>query len=533
MKILGIDTGGTYTDGAIIDRDQNCVLKTAKALTTPWDLTEGLNNCIGHFSDADLRSVDMVCLSTTLATNAILEGRGCKAGLILMGSVPEGRLPADSYEYLPARIDIRGGIQNSLLPEQADEVLERLRGKCDALAISGYSSVRNPVHEEQMRRMAREKLGIPVVCAHELTGQLGFYERTVTAVLNARLIPIIDGLLRAVNVIFREREVSVPIMVVRGDGSLMQEAYALERPVETVLSGPAASMLGSLFLSGRSDGLVADMGGTSLDIVSIRNGEAAVSEEGAEVAGWKTRVRALNIRTYAIGGDSHITVKDRKQFFIGPRKVVPYCRSEYISGKTGVTPTDIVHITGEYVMWDRKRSGEGAAALAEKAGIPVSKLAGLLSEKIAERTAFCLKESMQHFDLPANPVIIGAGAPADVWLRKAAAIIGAEIIVPAHADVANAVGAAAGKIIELSAARVRFDRRTDSYSIFSELENEKEKDFEKAKNRAETIVQEQAARKAVQAGARSFEIAVFHQEVSDSTGQFIEYVVKAAASGMP
>ncbi|MGI6117101.1 MAG: hydantoinase/oxoprolinase family protein [Bilifractor sp.] len=532
MTILGIDTGGTYTDGALLERETKRVLKTAKALTTPWDLSVGLENCVDHFDESDLRQISMICLSTTLATNAILEHRGCKAGLILMGSVPDGKLPVSSFEYLPARISIRGEVQNYLREQEVRDLLVSMKGRYESLAVSGYSSVRNPVHEEKVRQMAKEILGIPVVCAHDLTGQLGFYERTVTAVLNARLLPIIDQLLKAVDRIFAKRNLNVPVMVVRGDGSLMQESYAKERPVETILSGPAASMLGSCFLSGKENGLVADMGGTSLDVVRITEGKAEISEEGATVDGWRTRVRALDIRTYALGGDSRIRANENRQIFIGPRKAVPLCRSGLVKGESDLTPTDVAHVTGEYLEWDESRSREGMKRMADQVGSDPDTLAGILSEKIAGLAAEDLTESIEAFGADSSVPVIGVGAPARLWLKKAAEHMGREVLIPEHADVANAVGAAAGKIMELSKAIVRYDRRSSSYSIYSEKENLKVADFDDAVEKAGIFAKKAAEEKAEKAGAESCEVTVFENTDVDSEGNFIECVVEAVASGI-
>lgn len=530
MKILGIDTGGTYTDGALLDRDKKCILKTAKALTTNWDLSVGLENCIDNFDETDLSQVEMICLSTTLATNAILEHRGGNAGLILIGSVPDGILPVESYEFLPARVSIRGEVQNYLREQETRELLFSMRGKYEALAVSGYLSVRNPVHEEQIRFAAKEILGIPIVCAHDLTGQLGFYERTVTAVLNARLLPIIDQFLKAVDRVFEKRNLNVPVMIVRGDGSLMQENYAKERPVETILSGPAASMIGSCFLSGQNNGLVADMGGTSLDVVHIQDGKAQISEEGAIVDGWKTRVRAFAIRTYALGGDSRISANENGQIFIGPRKAIPLCKSGTIKGESCLTPTDVAHVTGEYLEWDETKSREGMKNLGNQIGAEPDTLSEILSEKIAGLAASDLEESIEKFETESNIPLIGVGAPAGLWLKKAAKIMGRTMIVPEHADVANAVGAAAGKIVELSRSLVRYDRRSSSYIVFSEKKNLKIVNYSEAVEKATVLAKEAAGEKAAKAGAPSCDVTVFENRKVDSQGEFIEYCIEVVAS---
>lgn len=533
MKVLGIDTGGTYTDGVLLDRTSGCILKSVKTLTTPWDLIECLKNCLEGFEEGELKSAELICLSTTLATNAILEGRGGKAGLVLMGSVPDGKLPVDEYVYLPAKMDIRGGVKVSLIPEKAKNALRAVKGKYEALAISGYSSVRNPAHEEELRGLAQETLGIPVVCAHELTGELGFYERTVTAVLNAKLLPVIAGLVNALEKTLAEKGVTAPVMVVRGDGSFMKSDYAMSRPVETILSGPAASMLGAAFLSGNMSGLVADMGGTSLDIVKIDDGSGVISENGAEVGGWRTRVRALDIRTYAVGGDSEITMDEERRIFIGPRKVIPMCRKDYMPGKTGLTPTDVAHVTGEFVRWDREASAAGMEKFARKLGADGGYVSEILSESITDLIVRDIKESESKFETPEDIPVIGVGAPAKVWINKAGKKMKRKIFIPDYAHVANAVGAAAAKIMEMSSARVRFDRRSESYIVYSEENAVKFENYHDAAAAAEKLAVKYAMAKAKKAGADAAKAELFRETVSDSEGNFVEFCVKSVAGGMP
>ena len=189
--VLGIDTGGTYTDGVVIDREAKRVLAKAKALTTRDDLSHGIIQCIDNLRFPDCDKVGMVTLSTTLATNAIVEGKGCEVGLLMIGFNPSARLPAREVKVIPGGHTVQGNEKEPFDDELAREAIGSFRGLVDAMAVSAYLSVRNPEHESRARRMIEEMLDVPVVCAHHLTRSLGIHERTVTAVLNARLMPII------------------------------------------------------------------------------------------------------------------------------------------------------------------------------------------------------------------------------------------------------------------------------------------------------------------------------------------------------
>ena len=190
--------------------------------------------------------------------------------------------------------------------------------------VSGLFSVFNHLHEVEIKRMIRERYDIPVVMGHELTGELGIYERTVTAVLNAGLIPVLRDFLRKVQEIMVRRGIKAPIMVFKGDGTLMNLKAARERPVDTILSGPAASAMGGKLLSGHEDCIVVDIGGTSTDIAVIEGGRSKISAAGAIVGSWPTRVEAVNVWTVGLGGDSEIR-PSKKGLKIGPQRVTPLC----------------------------------------------------------------------------------------------------------------------------------------------------------------------------------------------------------------
>ena len=323
--ILGMDTGGTYTDGVILDGSSRKILCKAKALTTKDDLTIGLKNCLKNLEFDKMEEVSLVSLSTTLATNAIVEGRGGKVALIYMGVELEDEVPAEYTVKVKGRFDIMGRLKEKIDKDEVREVLTSLKGKVDAIAISGYASVRNSDHENEIKAIADEILNVPVICAHQLTSALGFQHRTVTAVLNGRLIPIIDNLMQSTKEVLKERNIDCPIMVVKGDGTLMTEEMAKARPVETILSGPAASVIGGLALTGKKDGIVVDMGGTTTDIADVSEGSVRIKKEGANVGGWFTRVQAAEISTFGIGGDSRICLNRYGKIEIGPEKVIPLC----------------------------------------------------------------------------------------------------------------------------------------------------------------------------------------------------------------
>lgn len=323
--ILGIDTGGTFTDSVILDSETKNVVCFSKALTTKDDLKIGIRNSLLGLESQDFENIALVCPSTTLATNAIVEGKGCKTGLILIGKELNDPLPADECCFVKGKVDIKGMIAENIDPEEILEIAGYLNNKVESIAISCYASVRNPKLELTVKRLLAQVMDKPLFCAHELTGSLGFLERTVTSVLNACLVRIIHDFIHSIKFVLSDMRISAPIMVVKGNGSLMHAEMAMERPIETILSGPAASAIGARHLSGLEDALIVDMGGTTSDMASLHQGMVDISPEGAVVGGWLTKVQAVHACAYGLGGDSLIQCHMPHTLTIGPEKVEPLC----------------------------------------------------------------------------------------------------------------------------------------------------------------------------------------------------------------
>jgi N-methylhydantoinase A/oxoprolinase/acetone carboxylase beta subunit len=320
---LGIDTGGTYTDSAIIDLDTGKVMVKAKALTTRNDLSIGISNSITKL-DVEYKDIRLVSVSSTLATNSVVEGKGCRVGLIVVGNEYSHSIPVEDVLEIAGGHTLIGEEMAPLDLTRAEEFVRSVVGKVDGFAVSSYLSVRNPEHEIAIKEMIKRTTDRPVVCGNELSSKLGFHERTITAVLNAKLIPIVADLVASVKKVLRDIQIDAPLMIVKGDGSLMGEDVARERPVETILSGPAASLVGAKFLTKLNDAVVIDVGGTTTDIGILRDGRPRLDPEGAMIGGWRTRVKAADISTSGIGGDSRIVVANGK-IMLSPLRVVPLC----------------------------------------------------------------------------------------------------------------------------------------------------------------------------------------------------------------
>jgi N-methylhydantoinase A/oxoprolinase/acetone carboxylase beta subunit len=329
--VLGIDTGGTYTDGVLLEYHSRQVLATHKSLTTRRDFSIGIEQVIENIQIEDPAAIKMVSISTTLATNAIAEGKGKRVALLLIGYDPDlvtsfkmgGRFATPNYYYFAGGHDLYGREKEALdLPAILAKV-NQIKGQVDAIAVSSYFSPLNPEHETRVYKAVSRVCDLPIVLGHQLSTKLGSVERATTAALNASLLAVLQDFVIAVRRAMERRQIDAPLMVVRGDGTLMSDEFAARTPVETIHSGPAASAIGGRFLSGLDDALVVDVGGTTTDIALIEGGQVTVSEEGATVGHYKTAVQAANLLSIALGGDSHITLNREKVIAVGPERVVP------------------------------------------------------------------------------------------------------------------------------------------------------------------------------------------------------------------
>jgi N-methylhydantoinase A/oxoprolinase/acetone carboxylase beta subunit len=565
---LGIDTGGTYTDAALVDHTSGKVLAGAKALTTRHDLSIGIGRAVAAVFDGQVISpnkVNLVALSTTLATNAIVEGKGSPVCLLLIGYDPalirqygfERDLVTRDVVYLRGGHDGMGNQVEPLDEAAAREAILAWRDRVEAFAISGYFSVRNPAHELWVRALVQELTTLPVTCGHELTSRLNAVRRATTTALNARLIPLLRELIATVRRTLDEQGITAPLMVVKGDGSLVRAEWAMRRPIETILSGPAASVVGAWQLAGRRDVWVVDVGGTTTDIAVLHDGRPRLNPEGAWVGEWQTMVEAVDVHTVGLGGDSQVYLNREGRLVIGPRRVVPLCllasehpgvvdelrrqvgmrhrkslsgqfvlaqgrtthalldRDQDLMGhlaagpqslsslaetlhpgtlvrrqieslearslvlRAGFTPTDALHVLGRFERWDTEASRLGAELLAAQTDLSPEAFCQRLVAEVSNRvtTELVSKVLSDEVILPEwerepsaaallaralgsvpgsdldcqlklRQPVVAVGAPVEAYLPRVASQLRTELVIPRHTEVANAVGAVAGGVVQ-------------------------------------------------------------------------------------
>lgn len=580
MKLaIGIDTGGTCTDAVLYDFNSGKILCHNKALTTYDDLTRGILEALDGLDPILCRQASVAGLSTTLSTNACVEGKFRRPRLLLMGidrtgieryGAEYGFTNPDDICYLPCRTTITGQVL-----QQPDWDVLRMHAKdwfCDVegCAVCEIYGVRNNgILEKKAAQIIKEETNLPVVCASELFSGLSSLERAASAVLNAGLLPLTQNFLDAVTKAFLDRDIHAEIYLVRSDGSLMGLQYSAGHAVETLLSGPAASALGGSMLAKKPSAVVVDIGGTTTDIAVIENHMPLLSEEGIRVGQWKTLVKGLFAASFALGGDSAVRWDKNGNLTLGPDRMIPLCvlaeqypqivhvlkeqvervpahtlplhefltlnRTDWktrplsqdekhlcslleiqplsieqaahalgidkynlhtdsleragIILRSGLTPTDIMHIRKDYVQYNRNASLLAARFAAESLQIDLEELCRLVYTEVSRRVFFAVSKillehaspyyrkngfdngiekllelqwenrtnggsSLLQYAFHSNAVFIGIGGPVHIFLPEAAKALGAVCIIPECAAVANAVGAVTGKMVSTKSAEI-------------------------------------------------------------------------------
>jgi N-methylhydantoinase A/oxoprolinase/acetone carboxylase beta subunit len=661
---IGLDTGGTYTDAVALD-SQGHVAATAKALTTHWDLSIGLGNAIravvaGLPAGAARENISLVSVSTTLATNAVVENRFSPICTMLLG-FDDNMVERSGLKNMEgcAVVRLRGGhgaTGEELEPMDelaVDAAVAEVGSAVEAFAVAGLFSVRNPAHEQRVRDRIRSRSTKPVTCSHELSSKLDAPQRALTAALNARLTPQIRHLLEALGSVLAAEAISAPLMIVKGDGTLTRAEVALEYPVETVMSGPAASIVGAGFLSGLEDFAASDMGGTTTDVAIVVGGRPVVSDEGAVVGGWRTMVQAVDVHTCGLGGDSEVYFDREQRLAVGPRKATPLSllatqfpqvldelrrisdadrpapfapqfahrnpgrdpgaqldrieqrvwdalalvpRQVGEVARTGpgvealrrlvgrglatlasFTPSDAMHVLGKQHSWNREAALLGAIILATEERNATARKERDSPESICERTyqhvvraaaRVILETALAHDPgveskngrwgplgvlidsvvegrpfsrlvdarMSLGTSLIAIGAPVGAYYPEVARRLGAELVVPEHAAVCNAVGAVAGVVSETCEVLVN----QTTFNVFRVHDPAGSRDFSDAKaaiDEASRISRDQALAAARRSGAQdpNVQTSVLERRARGGTTEeyLAEATVRSIATGRP
>ncbi len=441
---LGIDVGGTNTDAVILDRADR-VLAKAKVPTTP-DVTSGivaaLDAVVGERA-AEAERITHAMLGTTHATNAVLERRRLHKVAVIrigapatMGIRPMFGWPSDLTEAVAAdAVIVGGGIEfdgRDLSPLDED-ALARFAGSvaatAEAVAITSVFAPVSARHELRAAEIVARELGdVPISLSHEI-GSVGLLERENATVLNAALAGVAGDVARALGTALSARSLDPVTFFAQNDGTLMALDHALRYPVLTIGSGPANSIRGAAFLTGRTDALVADVGGTSTDVGVLVNGFPRESSQGVEIGGIRTNFRMPDLVTIALGGGTVLS-GDEGSVRLGPESVGYRLASEaLVFGGMVPTLTDSAVAAGRASLGDGSRTGPFLPLLRAAARAADSHLAEAIDRVKTSRG-----------DLP----LIAVGGGSILIPDELPGV--SEVIRPEHFDAANAIGAAIASV---------------------------------------------------------------------------------------
>lgn len=460
---IGIDVGGTNTDGVLYNTQKKSVEKSIKIPTAHQSynicIEEALCNLVAGIDTRDIISLN---ISTTLSTNMLLEKKGAPVNLVLIGyeDFPHIKNEILSIVSPHSILEIRGG-HTRWGKERARLDAAALQNYAEAhkrelFAVSSLFSPRNPEHEQTASRILSQAGCAGITCGHEIArSKLNSVKRTVTAFLNSSLIPITKRLISGVEKSASSVGIKCPIMFLRSDSSLVSEQWCARFPVETIFSGPAASMRGGAILGGvgGGDAVIADMGGTSTDIGVIHGGATLYSPEGAVIGDYKTMIPSLQIRSIALGGDSKVDIQQDGGIMIGPERVSPFFS---YSPDSGYTPSDALCTLGLY-----KQDGASASVKAsERYGMRIQLKPKEFAALVRKEVSIRLERFIDDVNEDTTKVVC-VGAPIAAFVSD-----DARCFVPQKASVASAIGAASSSLSLCCTASVLHNFSDETFCAF-------------------------------------------------------------------
>ncbi|HPX55919.1 MAG TPA: hydantoinase/oxoprolinase family protein [Syntrophales bacterium] len=452
--IIGIDVGGTHTDAVLI-RDGR-LSKKIKLLTRQDHLMASLLDAADYLLEGeDLSRIERLAISTTLSTNAIVERKIDRVGMVISSGpgLSPGQLPKfqDTY-YVSGYMNHRGIEVTPLKERELDDILEDFRKKGIRHAgVAGKFSCRNP---QQEIRIGNGLKGATdhVSLGHRLSGQLNFPRRMATAYLNAAIWSRHRQFVREVENFMAEKRITAPCYILKADGGTIELPQSVDTPAQTILSGPAASIMGTLpFVEPGQDAVILDIGGTTTDIAVLADGVPLLEPLGVTLGGYKTLIRGLRTRSIGIGGDSTVKIVQGR-IVIGPERTGP----AVAFGGPAPTPTDAMVASGRLPLGDRKASEQALQPLAEQMKRSLPETAEAIFSLTCDLIAQAVTEVME--DINSQPVytihellegktvvpkaLYAVGGPAEVMAAPLGKRLGWSSHVPGNAEVANAIGVA-------------------------------------------------------------------------------------------
>lgn len=452
--IIGLDVGGTHTDVVLL-KDET-LAREIKVPTDSSDLFKTVLTGLEKITEGiEPEEIRRIVLSTTLTTNAIVQGKTQQVGMIVSGG--PGIDPAlfqtnEHYFTVSGSIDHRGREKEPVDEHEILKIADILKKKeIRNIGIVGKFSARNPAHELKIYEIIKDSFG-KIFLGHRISGNLNFPRRIATTYLNAAVRPIHKKFFEAVRKSLEEKGMSVPIHILKADGGTMSFESSIDFPGQSILSGPAASVMGSIaFASGEGESLVLDIGGTTTDIAVLINQAPVLEPLGIRLGGYKTLIRSLKTCSIGIGGDSVVREKNGK-LEIGPDRIGP----AMAYGGSVPTPTDALFVLGMVENGDREKAIKGIDSVVKGLGMSAQEAASeifdlscrkILAEaqdmidRINSKPVYTIHEMQEGRQVNPKKILV-LGGPAPYFAKRLEEISDYSVGVVPRWAVANAIGAA-------------------------------------------------------------------------------------------
>ena len=455
--IVGLDVGGTHTDVVVLQGKE--IIRKVKLLTDEENLLQTV--CFGIFEaiqGLEVQSIRRVVVSTTLATNAIVQDKIQPVGVVVAsgpGINPWAYAIGDHYYPVSGAIDHRGIEVAAVNDAEVLEIGKELSSKnVRNLALVSKFSVRNPGLELKMSDLLAGNCD-SVTLGHKLSGHLNFGRRIATAYLNAAVTRISRKLYHATRGCMEKEGIRLPLEILKADGGTMAQEASEQYAVETILSGPAASVMGTLTFADRTkEEVVLDIGGTTTDIAILVDGVPLLKPLGIRMGGFNTLVRGLRTFSLGVGGDSWVRLEG------GELKIGPGRKGRALAhGGPEPTPTDALITLGLAHGGQKQRAIDGIRRLAGRMGKNLEETAeevvsrtcalileavNALVERVNQQPVYTIHELLKGRQVKPSGFII-IGGPAKELAPRLEIMSGWQARVPPNYDVANAIGAATAR----------------------------------------------------------------------------------------
>jgi N-methylhydantoinase A/oxoprolinase/acetone carboxylase beta subunit len=453
--ILGLDVGGTNTD--VVFLSPKGVEKYVKVPTQPDNLFKSvLSGFTLILEDVDPGCVERVVISTTLTTNAIVQQTVTPVGMIVSagpGIDPENFRTGDQYYAVGGSINHRGREIEPINEAEIQIVGEKLKkAGIEYVGVVGKFCVRNPSHEILIKRIL-DKQFKQIFLGHHVSGNLNFPRRIATTYMNAAVYPLHKDFFQAVEQSLEEMGLTVPIQILKADGGTMTLAASMDFPAQTVLSGPAASIMGAIpYAPEGQDAVVLDIGGTTTDIAFLVDKTPLLEPVGIQRGGYKSLIRSLRTVSEGIGGDSALRINDKNKLTVGPDRMGP----AMAFGGSVPTPTDALVVLGLMDSGDQDRARQGIKSIAGQLGMEEKEAAehifkiccNIILKKTFEmidtlnsKPVYTVHDFLEGYKFSPDTILL-MGGPARFFAEKIQDMYQLETIAVPYASVANAIGAA-------------------------------------------------------------------------------------------